>query len=175
MFNSNYKSKSQDTGAALVEFLITFPLLLLLFSGVLELGRMYSQLTWVSNIGYEVAWVGSASKQGPAGLNDMAAKHALLSSISRFHKLSAAPAMTTPQYNASIPNTVSVEINANVSPLMNMFSGNMKSKITSPMLASSGAANGPMDQFVNPSCLYDCSGNRITGCCSSSTCAPSSC
>ena len=175
MFKRNNSPKSNSSGAALVEFLITFPLLLLLFSGVLELGRMYSQLTWVSNIGYEVAWAGAASPQGPAGMADMAAKHALLSSITKFHKLSAPPAMPNPVYNTSGSNTVSVEIDANVSPMMNMFSGNLRSKITSPMLASSGAGSGPMDRFMNPSCLYSCNGVQISPCCSSSACAPSHC
>lgn len=169
------QDRDSSKGGVLVEFLFALPIVLLFFSGILELGRLYSQITWMSNMAYETALAGAGWPQGGTATADMNYRTNLLGNMTTYHKLSAVPTRTD-TYNAlGIPNSLMVEMSGNISPLMQMISGNFKTAVLAPMLASSGNIAGSLNQFGNPTCLYDCNGNLISGCCTSSACTPPTC
>ncbi|MBX7143542.1 MAG: pilus assembly protein [Oligoflexia bacterium] len=170
------RRQNSAAGGVIVEFLLALPIVILFFSGILELGRLYSQMTWMSNMAYETALSGAGWPQGGTATAEMDYRTNLLGGMTTYHKMTAIPTRTD-SYNAAgmPPNTLLVEMSGHIAPLMQMINGDFRTAMVAPMLSNTGNIAGDLNQFANPACLYDCSGVLITPCCASSACAPSTC
>lgn len=169
-----------ESGGVIVEFLLTIPIIFIFFTAVLELGRLYSQVTWVSNMAYEVAVAGAGWPQGPAGDADMIYRSGQLGGITSYHRLSGPPTMNaTYNHPSSPPRTITVNMSANVPPLVQFMTGDFQTSVVAPMLANDGTILGSFNNFANPACLYDCNGAVISNggvCCTdASTCPQAAC
>jgi Flp pilus assembly protein TadG len=110
---------TRDRGAALVEFAVLAPLLLVLLLGIVEFGWLFAQFNEVRHSAQEGARWGAVSRpdvDGAAGLNwgDMAARACNAANL---------PAGTTISIDATLPpggtkgDTASITVTANVQSL----------------------------------------------------------
>ncbi len=177
MFNAPHtaaRSASSSHGGVIVECLLVLPLLLLIFGGILGLGRAYAQLTWVSNSSYEVALSGAGNPEGAMGESAAAARNTLLGQLP-YYKLVAAPSIGSPLYNQFpseplLNNTVLVRLNAELPLLFTRWVTNFQVDTVLPILVLGQGNSGDLTRFQNASCLYDCNGDVLMGpggvCCS---------
>jgi hypothetical protein len=74
--------------------------------------------------------------------------------------------------------SITVTMDANVPPLVQLVTGDFQTQVVAPILATSGNGVGSLNRFGNPGCLYDCNGTLISvggACCTDSSCTPSTC
>ena len=159
------RSASSSDGGVIIECLMVIPLLILIFGGILGLGRAYAQLTWVSNSAYEVALSGAGNPEGPMGESAAAARNTLLGTLP-FYSLIAAPAIGSPLYNQFpseplLDNTVLVRLNAELPLLFTRWVTNFQVDTVLPILVLGQGNAGNLTQFQNAGCLYDCDGDKL--------------
>lgn len=176
---------SSSDGGVIVECLLVLPFLLLVFGGILGLGRAYAQLTWVANSSYEVALSGAGNAQGPMGETAAQTRNTLLGQLP-YYNLVSAPSIGAPLYGHFDPatepllkNTVLVRLNAELPLLFSRWVTTFHVDTVLPILVLGGGTAGDLTRFQNPGCLYNCNGDVIsisTGvCCSNPDDCPQAC
>lgn len=157
---ANNRILKNSKGVLLVELAIVLPLMiLLLFVGILELGRLLSQVSWLANVAYVSVLTGGENPPG-VGENMMYAKYNQLADLQ-----SGALSSKTPhaQYNQA-NDQVEMDITANVKTLTPIVTLPISMRLVGPMLMLDPAVAGDLDSFDNPTCLYNCNGVK-TSCC----------
>jgi len=157
----------KSAGAAMVEFAIVLPLMIFLFSALVETGRILSELNWLANTGYHlgVALAGSPREVGESFMASR--KEQLVESIRKveFAVIGLEVAMPEPLNGGSFyeeqSKTVGLKFSASIRSLMSVpFNLPMIVEVTGPMLVVTDQIGGQYGEFRNPSTLYDCCGTK---------------
>lgn len=156
------QSLRKDKGGVLIEMSVVLPLCLLFLLGILELGRVLAQYSWVQQTTYNAALLGS----GLTSTNIEAAPVTTAGNL--FAHLNASKgALTEPGISASynegsvigVNDTVSITIQSDLNLLTNFFPIKLNNTTTAPsvtvfyppqILTEFGNGNGE---------FYDCDGN----------------
>ncbi|WKZ57046.1 MAG: pilus assembly protein [Bdellovibrionota bacterium] len=162
------KSKSHCHGAALVEFAIVLPLLILFIQILMHIGWAFTQLTWVSQTTYHVAMVGSENPVN-GGQGPMLGRKDFLEQIQ--NRWMHGPLGDAIEYDEE-NSTVAVTLNGQVPAILWAFTQGMGVRVTAPVLVAGDGEVGDLNRFVNPDPFYDCEGNECEG---SGPCEPTQC
>ena len=161
--SKNLKSRTRLAridGNVLVELSIVLPLCLFFLVGILEIGRLLAQYSWVQQTGYNAAFLGSGMTQSAAGVSPTAIVNTLFAKLNQQKNALQAPVVTS-SYNDYGPNsTISVSINSNMNLLSNIYP--LRVGVTTVAPSTVGQFNpGTLDDFGNgePGVLFDCTGN----------------
>ncbi|MBN8548387.1 MAG: pilus assembly protein [Deltaproteobacteria bacterium] len=156
------KTKS-SRGVVLVELAVVIPLLvLILVVGVLELGRLFTQMSWLANVSYVSVLAGSESPPGAPG---ELAMHSKFDQLFNLQSQAILTHTSSPLYRQA-EDMVEMDVQATVKTLTPIISLPVSMKLVGPMLALDPAAAGNLNEFKNPNCLYNCNG-VVTSCCGS--------
>lgn len=169
--NIGHRLNRQD-GTAIAEFAITLPVILILLGGLLALGRLLGEITWVAQSAYHTAMLGAEKPALVTSTDQMTDRLQELYAIQQRGKIDNVRWQdfvdnNPPQYDTS-KGTVKVDLNPRVLPLAAGFEPlgmsfsenlNFYVSVTAPMLISGAALQGPPDQSANPARSYDCKGN----------------
>lgn len=150
----------KETGSVVTECVIVIPLLLIIFSGLTELGRTFSQINWVANTSYEVALAGGGTPELAGGNIVMEDRYSQLKDIP-YYKVNF-PSTANSNYNPTT-RTVSVSIHATLPTLLSYVSPAFDVHATAPILVLGNGVPGRLSVFENPADLYDCCGNVLPG------------
>ena len=156
---------SSSKGGVIIEFAMVIPFLLLVFGGILGLGRAYAQLTWVSNSSYEIALAGAGNPEGGQGDSAAQSRNTLLGEIP-YYSLVSPPTIGGPLYNQFgsdplLENTVLVRLNAELPILFARWVTSFRVDSVLPILVLGRGTPGSLTRFENARCLYDCDGAVI--------------
>lgn len=164
------RHRSTHDGAALVEFAIVLPLLILFIQILMHIGWAFTQLTWVSQTAFHVAMIGSENPVN-AGQGQMLARKDLLDTLQR--RWMSGPLEDNLTYpNAGADRTVSVQLQGEVPAILWPISQALNVRLVSPVLVAGDGDVGNLNQFANPDDRYDCEGNVCTGGCPMGPCDP---
>ncbi|MBN8547766.1 MAG: pilus assembly protein [Deltaproteobacteria bacterium] len=163
------KSPLRERGGVITECVLVIPVMLVLFTGLTELGRTFSQINWVANISYEVAMVGASVSETAGGALAMDGRYAQLSAIP-YYKVTLPSDPTSKVYNQTDlhvsgqpPRSVEVAIHATLPTLLSHVSPTFDVRATAPILVLSNVLPGGLSTFSNPNPLYDCCGREYSG------------
>lgn len=156
---------SSSKGGVIIECAMVIPFLLLVFGGILGLGRAYAQLTWIANSSYEIALSGAGNPEGGQGESAAQARNTQLGDIP-YYSLVAPPSIGGALYNQFpgeplLDNTVIVRLNAELPVLFSRWVTNFRVDSVLPILVLGRGSPGSLTQFENARCLYRCDGTVI--------------
>lgn len=156
---------SSSQGGVIIECAMVIPFLLLVFGGILGLGRAYAQLTWIANSAYEVALSGAGNPEGGQGDAAAQTRNTQLGGIP-YYSLVSPPSIGGALYNQFpgqplLANTVIVRLNAELPVLFSRWVTNFRVDTVLPILVLGRGTPGSLSQFENARCLYDCDGAVI--------------
>ena len=163
-------------GSVLTEMVVVLPLCLLFMIGMLEVGRLLAQYSWVQQTTYNAAILGS----GLTTTDVVASPEVVANSL--FNKLNQAKgnmsqpkirAAYRPGHNPGIDDTVSVNVRSNLNLISNFYPLSINNTTTSPS-ASFAYTVTDINSFDNGIAgqFYNCSG---TLCSTPGPCAPAVC
>lgn len=182
---SKPRTSNSSEGSVITECLLVIPVMLIIFSGLVELGRTFSQINWVANTSYEVAMVGGGTPQSSWDLA-MQSRYSQLKDIP-YYKVNM-PSATVNQFNpldtpaGSLPaRSVGVQIRATLPTLLSYVSPTFDVHAVAPMLVLGNGLPGQLSVFQNATeggspRYYNCAGQPLpigSGYCSS--CLPEAC
>lgn len=166
---NSQKSSGESAGAALVEFAIVLPLMVLIFSGLLEIGRVLSELNWISQTAFNLVALhgGTPKSYAPQLMNDRF-NRLKTAKINEFSRVGLTVSDPQPlfeggsyyQHLANGTEVVGIKLAASIQPLTTIleFSLPVNIEVTGPFLLPDTSAAGPFEEFQNPSLLYNCDG-----------------
>lgn len=167
MFKAHFsKQRSRVRGAALVEFALVIPLILLLTFGILEYGRTLSELTWASNAAYHAVVLGAESSAdlGPAAMNER------VDSLKKGQNPDTVDLQMSPNFDIG-EGTVKMALHGDVSQSGVGFANlSYTSDIVGPWFAALSSDIGDLNQFPAappPNDQFGCDGVKgsgVTGC-----------
>jgi hypothetical protein len=158
----------RELGAAFVEFALFLPFLILLMYGVVELGRLLSNISWISQAAYHGTMIGTETSSSFG-------EEVVRARINDFYdiqgeKLSNAPISHTAYEEASNSRLVTVEIHASIPELLNvptpwskLDSLTMNVRLAGPLLVKNSGIPSNLNEFGTNGCIYDCAGQPV--CC----------
>jgi len=162
----------KSVGAAMVEFAIVLPLMMLLFSGLLEIGRVLSQLNWLSQTAFSLITLhGGTPKDYAPQLVSVRFDRLKTAKLNEFSKVGLTVNYPEPLFGDSYYRTVNeaevvgMKLSATIRPLTTIlgFTIPVSIEVTGPFLIPDKSNAGNLGQFQNPSpYLYDCSGRPCT-------------
>ena len=151
-----------DSGAAMVEFAIVLPLILTFLFGIVEVGRLFSQVTWYSSLNYESVVSGSLAPAEEAVVNTE-----VNSAFHRLHevylqtgntRLSGVPVISDEDEHSNIADrTVKIESSAAPRSILKDLGLDFAMKYTGRILSKGSLPVDHYAEFRNPTVLYNCS------------------
>lgn len=157
--SKRYKS---DHGAVLAESAIAIPFLIVIVSGLLGVGRLLSQMTWLNQTLYHVALLGAQNVPG-SGEPKMLRRALDLCDFQDANLISDC-ALARAYVDDGHGNTrVEVTLNAQVRPLKSNLPVkiDLALQVAAPYLVPSFSASN-LSQFNAPNKFYDCEGNMTS-------------
>lgn len=159
----NASKRARQNGAVLVEFSLILPMMLLFFFGLIEIGRMFSQVSWFARVNYEAALAGS---QAPAMADKVnaAVNEAFVGMLwfyqqDGYVKISETPVLDNAGAHANVDSrTVNVAASAVVQPMLKQIGFTLPVRFSGSMLGQGGTPIGSYSSFANPAVLYNCAG-----------------
>jgi len=167
------RANSRCSGAALSEFAIVLPLLVIFLTGLLELGRTINQMAWLSQTSYEAARA-AGNTAGPQG--QVAVQNVGNLYYSLFAKdLEGDPTNLQGEYLPA-KRMVRVTLEDRVRVLLGAVNFDVRFDLTGPHLAS--PAPSLSTEYSNGATLYNCNGvaggsDTDSFCCHGSHCSGS--
>lgn len=153
-------AQGRSGAAAITEFLVAFPLLILILIGLFELGRKLAQLSWFSQVSYNTALV--AAGEGDAGRVPLAATRAAQLFQASFHHQFEGTPQIFPSYD-DLHGYVNVRLRGGLRELLPSFLGlDLGASTTLPYLVRPGETVA--DTFENPAALRCADGSVGFGC-----------
>lgn len=181
MQNSAVIEKSRDgtRGSVITECVMTIPVLLIIITGLTQLGYTFSQINWTANASYEVALAGGGSPESVLELATQG-RYQQIKDLSYYRvNLPTQPVKnvnTTFISGAIPPRSLEVKINASVPSLMSYISPAFNVHAVAPLLVAGNGDAGVLSQFQNADLYYDCNGMPLpAGDPPCSSCNPMSC
>lgn len=156
----SFRAFSNARGAVLAELAFVLPVLLLFLFGILELGRLFSQVSWLANVSYISVLTGGENPPGPQGEIAMNGKFDQLAPL---QSQALGSISRTPLYHIN-DDLVEMSVSTRVKTISPALSLPLALKLVGPMLVLDPTVAGSMNDFDNPSCLYDCNGVKTTCC-----------
>ncbi len=180
---STYKSRHNEShnekGNVLVEMAVVFPLCLFFLLGILELGRILAQYSWVQQTTYNAAFLGSGLSTTDVALAPSSTASTLFSFLnSTKSALSVLPVVTTtyndPDFTPGVNDTVSVNIQTNLNMLSQFYPSSLNTTTTAPSVVI-GYSFTDLNEFENglTNQYYDCGGSLCSP--ASTACALAPC
>jgi len=162
-------SSQKDRGASMVEFAIFVPILVLLFIGLVEMGRLLSEYTWVAQASYQTALLGSETLPS-LGQPVMEKRKQDLYQIQGKH-LQSSLVMPTPSYQTGASDRyVQIQMQGEMTRLLkSSYNMDLSVSSTAPLLLLNLTPPSDLNTFSNDVCSYDCAGVKCCGV----GCAPS--
>jgi len=140
---TSYKAQK---GSVLVEFTLVLPLLLILFVGILELGRALNETSWLIQASYQSAKLGSESPRS-YGEQAMSSRGLLMSQLQ--NKFVDTDSINiTPEYLDD--DLVSTSISGKLNVLTPYLPINLSVRIVGPYLLRSAGSVDNLGVFSNP-------------------------
>ena len=164
----------RSNGASMVEFAIFVPFLIILFFGLVELGRLLSEYTWVAQATYQTAMLGSETSLAIRN-NAMEKRKSQLKNLQGSNL--EGELVLTPQ-NEEDPNNryVRVSLQGRLFNLLNSNYGlNLNVSAAAPILLMNSDLPVNLETPQDSGCVYSCEGTPI--CCDGSCAAarPANC
>ena len=159
-------SRSQ-LGGAMVEFSIVFPVLFLVFAGVLGIGQALEQFAWTSQSAYQLYLAGAEYPTSAERAPRMNARWGTLQinyarEDSRARRLLNS-AYANPAPPPAVADVVSAQVQGSLDTIIGTFSPHfLRNQIVGPVLSISSALAGSLSVPGNTA-FYDCFGNRCPG------------
>ncbi|RIL10428.1 MAG: hypothetical protein DCC75_04375 [Proteobacteria bacterium] len=159
--------RKSERGGVLVEFGMTAPVVILFLAALLDVGRTLGQISWLSQVGYQIVMTGS---EAPPSSREQS----MHERAQYLHQVNMA-ASNNPSQVLSFDadptldfegarRTASVLMKGNVRLLMNtIFDFPINVRITGPITAVDRPPPGDLDTAANPSPPRNCSGNDSVG------------
>lgn len=163
--------KSNQCGASIVEFALFIPILILFFLGLVELGRLLSQITWVGQTAYQAVMIGGETSD-VIGAAVMAKRVEELSELQDSQLTDQLNFIDPPVYDEE-NQTVSVRLGGEVNQLLNApIDLGLNISVVGPTLTSSNPPPEGLDEPSNPSCVFYCPWQGVEPCCTPPCSAP---
>ena len=150
-------------GAAMVEFAIVLPVLILLLVGTVQLGRLFSQIIWAANTNYEALRTGTelSASEGPAAMQQVF-DSVMDNNYQRTGSTRTdANALTDKLYDtSSAQRTVQATSQGRATNIFSYLGLDFGVSYTGPLLLNDPGGSQPaLNNFANDDgCYYDCSG-----------------
>lgn len=160
------RKRPRQKGAAMVELTIVLPLLILLFSGLLEAGRVLAELNWLSQTAYQLTYVLGGSPRGTGASLMNTRYQQLVDNIRKYRfpslGLDAPPPVFRSSWDGSFYDdankSVGLRFSASIKPLSSLpIQFPMNIEVTGPYLLAATEASG-LGTFANPALLFNCCG-----------------
>ncbi len=151
----------RSSGAALAELAISFPLLILLTFGLFEVGRLFSQIPWVSQTLYEVVLEGAESPQG-IGQSRMQSVMDQFKNILnvQFSGLTLTTSYEDITVGSQTERIVRARVGGSLIQLLNWTPYGMNIEFVAPYVANEPIVQNP-NQFETLGTGYNCSFNPV--------------
>lgn len=159
----------QTRGGVLVEFAIVLPLCVFFFMGIIEIGRLLAQYSWVQQTAYNAAFLGSGLSEGSIETGPINVVNTLFPKLNEDKNAMAAPVVGTRYFEN---DAIQVGIKSDLNRLTGFFPVDVDVKTFAPSVIIDFEAGDPK-VFANsdPVEYYDCDGNS----CGGTPCGPSVC
>jgi len=156
--NHQKSSDRREVGSVLIEMSIVLPVCLLFFLGIIEIGRLLAQYSWVQQTTYNAAFLGSGMTESLVGTDPTRVAKKLFDNLNYSKNALTDPEMSA-NYNG-ISQTVEISIQSNLNLLTNFYPIDVDVTSTAPSVIVNFDAGDPK-VFANsdPEAFFDCDGN----------------
>ena len=159
MWSRNARTHHSSIGAAIPEFAILAPFLILLLLGLLEVGRLIQQVSWVAQGSYEAAVVGGERLEtvGPEEMETIREQfHQIINTRADLSNFAFA---SEPKYQQVDGEDVVVShLQGQLRPISGLFEFDIAVRTVGPHTAQVPPSSGDLLNFDTVA-YYDCDGN----------------
>ncbi len=162
-------NNESQKGGVLVEFAVVLPLCVFFFMGVLEIGRLLAQYSWVQQTAYNAAFLGSGLTESTVETAPRTVVKTLFPKLNESKNAMAVPHVGTRYIDN---DAIQVSIKSDLNRLTTFFPVDVDVQAFAPSVIVDFDAGDPkVFANSNPVQYYDCDGNS----CGGSPCAPDVC
>lgn len=174
--------RQPERGGVIVELSLVTPVLLLIFGGLLSVGRVVNQLSWMSQTAYQSVLLGAefnnrTDREGRMTRRSEDLRTAAVSTNQSTAHVMWVP-MTPGQDYGGVPRTVVAEVHGGLESVFGpVESFQIRTRVAGPILAFDATSLGDLSRFESPtqvgcnglpgSCprIVDCGGNPVATSC----------
>jgi hypothetical protein len=167
-FSALNQNKSKQSGSVLTEFAILVPMLVVFFLGLVGIGQLLGQVTWIAQTAYSGAVFAADTprEEGPAKVRAETAKLKALQYRGQINPTSPNGGWTVQTNYSSGALTgqpiITVNVNAHISPIVrSIMQTDIGASAVMPLLVPGMDQFAGMYSFANPTSLTGC---PIDGC-----------